>query len=539
MSERKVLCGWPLPRLRGVLSSLAGGVLCLSATACVPPSRGLPDVYVGLPPVPAAANQLASKPRVVPPGPLKLTVRDAELMGLEGNESLSVQRLNPRITKTGEDIQRAVFDPVLSADVSASASRSPAAAGGHTVFHSFAAGLGISKFFPTGTTVDLNVDTTVSSSTGTQRQYATGPTLTVTQALLRGIGVNVNLASLRQAEIDTRSSEYELRGFAETLLADIENTYWDYALAVRQIEIYESSLKLAEQQLSDTNERIRVGVLAETERAAAEANVALQQQGLIDARSSLKTTRLALLRLLNPGGGELWQREVALLDQPVVQNEDLGSVEQHVAVAMRMRPDLNQARLLIRRDDLELVKTKNGLLPVMNLFVTMGGTGYARSFGGSVENLDDRNYSASAGLSFEYALGNRNARAQHERAQLSRRQAADALRNTVQLAEVDVRSAFIEVNRSIEQVAATAASRKLQEETYRAETEKYRVGKSTSFLVAQAQRDLLSAQIAEVQAAVAHIKSLVSLYQLEGSLLERRGISAPGRNPEPSIVPEN
>jgi outer membrane protein TolC len=42
--------------------------------------------------------------------------------------------------------------------------------------------------------------------------------------------------------------------------------------------------------------------------------------------------------------------------------------------------------------------------------------------------------------------------------------------------------------------------------------------------VAQAQRDLLVSQIAEVEAIVNYRIALVRLYLAEGSLLERRGI---------------
>ncbi len=97
--------------------------------------------------------------------------------------------------------------------------------------------------------------------------------------------------------------------------------------------------------------------------------------------------------------------------------------------------------------------------------------------------------------------------------------------------ELDVRTAFIEVNRTREQISATAATRKFQAEKLRAETEKFRVGRSTSLLVAQVQRDLLFSQIAEVRGVANYLKALVELYRLEGSLLERRGISAPGREP--------
>jgi outer membrane protein len=97
--------------------------------------------------------------------------------------------------------------------------------------------------------------------------------------------------------------------------------------------------------------------------------------------------------------------------------------------------------------------------------------------------------------------------------------------------EVDVRTVYIEVDRTKQQIAASSVTRKFDEEKLRTETEKLRVGKSTSFLVAQAQRDLLVSRIAEVRALANYLKALIDLYRQDGSLLERRRISAPGREP--------
>jgi outer membrane protein TolC len=114
---------------------------------------------------------------------------------------------------------------------------------------------------------------------------------------------------------------------------------------------------------------------------------------------------------------------------------------------------------------------------------------------------------------------------------LTREQAQKALDNLSQLVEVDVRTAYIEVNRTKQQIAASSVTRRFDEEKLRTETEKLRVGKSTSFLVAQAQRDLLVSRIAEVRALANYLKALIDLYRQDGSLLARRGISAPGREP--------
>ena len=501
---------------------------CVRYVPWLPTLAPLPEVSVGpsaappsVPPVPPAP------PAEQPKGPLEIGVRSAILVALENNPALKVERLNPLITRTSEDVERAAFDPVLGAEASASRQR-----GQTSRSWGLAAEAALAQRLPTGTSVELGASWTLADGTNyTDRSDTTRLGLSVTQALLQGAGVAVNLAGLRQARLDTLASHYELRGFAETLVSDVEKAYWDYALAQRQIEIYDGSLKLAEQQLSETKERITIGKLADTELAAAQAEVAQRREALIYARGELAKAHLRLLRLLNPQGAGLWSRGVVLQVQPTVPQTALEPVEDHVQLALKWRPDLNEAKLRILHGDLELVKTRNGLLPKLDLFMTLGKSGYAHSAGHSVGDLGGNAYDAMVGLSYEFPLGNRAAKAQHERATLTRQQLDEALANLTQLAQLDVRTAYIEVSRSREQVTATAATRSFREESLRAETEKFHVGKSTSLLVAQAQRDLVASQIAEVQAVVNLLKGLVDLFRVEGSLLERRGIAAPGREP--------
>jgi outer membrane protein len=476
-------------------------------------------------------------PRTLPPGPLKITVTEAILLCLENNRSLVVERLNPSIRQTFEDEERAVFDPAINSDVSAGRVKGKrlARSGSETEDFTTDAAEGIislEQYFPTGMTVGLEAGARMNdSSLYDDAFYSSRLGMTVTQALLRGYGTDVNLAQLQQARLDTRMSEYELRGFSEFLVAEVERTYWDYALARRQIEIVEESLKVAHQQLDETKELIAVGRLAKAEVAAVQAEVAAQEQALIEARANKESIHLQLLRLLNPGGPGIWQREIDLIHQPTLPEIQLEDVEPHVAVSMRMSPVLNEARLKILRGDLELVKTRSGLLPLMDLFITLGKSGYANSFGESVRDIREDSYDALAGVRFNYPVYNRNAEALHRRALVTREQAKKALENLSQLVEVDVRTAYIEVNRTRQQIAASSVTRMFDEEKLRTETEKLRVGKSTSFVVAQAQRDLLISRIAEVRALANYLKALIDLYRRDGSLLERRGISAPGREP--------
>lgn len=468
-------------------------------------------------------------------GSFEVNIEEAILLALENNRSLRVEQFNPPIQGTFEDQAQAVFDPVFDgrADYSRNKElfRSRTIPGGYDDTENLgAARVGVSKFFATGTTVDINVSGERSWSELYSDQYASRLGFSVTQALLRGAGTEVNLATLQQAQLATRISEYEFRGFAEALVATVEDSYWDYALAGRQIEIFEESLKVAEQQLREIEVMISVGKLAETEATAAQAEIAVQRQGLIAAKGTFETTRLRLLRLLNPQGPDLWDRTVKLRQEPRLPEAVLDPVKIHVDIALKLRPELNQAKLGVQSNNLEVVKTKNGLLPRMDFFISLGKTGYADSFGSSVSNFTDDYYDVLAGVTFQYPFRNRDARARHQRSTLTRDQSLEAVGNLEQLIEVEVRAAYIEVTTAREQILASRASRKLQEEKLRIETEKIRVGRSTSFLVSQAQRDLLSSQITEIRAVADYLKALVALYRLEGSLLERRGIDAPGRD---------
>jgi outer membrane protein TolC len=240
-----------------------------------------------------------------------------------------------------------------------------------------------------------------------------------------------------------------------------------------------------------------------------------------------------LLRLLNIPGENLWRREVVLVHEPTLPDIDVGASDPHVELALMRRAEINQARLSLQRGDLEVVETQNGLLPKMDLFIRLGKSGYADSFGESVGKLSGDNYDLMGGLAFELPIRNREAEARHRRSLLRREQAHKALDNLIQLIALDVRIAHIEVQRSKEQIAASRATRRFEAEKLRSETEKFRVGLSTGLLVAQAQRDLLASRINEVRSLADYLKALIDLHRTEGTGIERRGIIAPGAEPAP------
>ena len=466
-------------------------------------------------------------------GRLAVTVEEAVFLALQNNRALGVQLYRPLIAGTFVEQEKAVFDPSLFAEASGSREKSRQGTG-YLTAEGENYRLGLEQSLSTGTALELALEQRRNSSVGPLAyEQRAGSYLTLTQALLRGGSRAANLAAIRRAELESTASFYELRGFTEALVAEVENSYWNLVLAQSRIAIFAESLRVAEAQLSDVQRRIEVGTVPEIEVAAAEAELAFRRQGLIDGESRRDQARIDLLRLLNPlspgvdaARGGNWEIVVEPRDQPQRLELQPDPVAEHVALALDLRSDLEEARLRLQRGELDIVQTRNGLLPRLDLFLTLGKTGYADSFGSSWSDIGEGSgYGGSLGLRFDLKLGgNRAAGAAETRARAGLAQARASLDNLAQLVVADVRKAHLEAERAYAQIFASAERRRLQEKVLRVEQIKFEVGRGTALAVAQAQRDLLESQLSEVDSMIAHRQAIINLYRLDGSLLNRRAI---------------
>ena len=195
------------------------------------------------PPVPGASEPVTT---------FNLTVEAAIVMALEHNHSLLVEEVNPAIRQTQITQQRAAFDPALVGGFTRTDSRlerdlrvttttgipdvfgtgdlkikEPVQTNTDTRTDDLT--IGVKEHLPTGGDVSLTLGKTqvktrnTTSNLNLARSIDTDSdspnlSLTVTQSILKGAGLGVNLASLRQARIGRLSSDYELRGVAESLV---------------------------------------------------------------------------------------------------------------------------------------------------------------------------------------------------------------------------------------------------------------------------------------------------------------------------------
>lgn len=460
---------------------------------------------------------------------IEITLTDAINSSVNNNLALQLEKFNPEIRQAAVQEARAKFDGRISAyaNMSDRAAETVFQQGnvGSTKRNQSEVGLELENTHPNGSVTSVELATSRNRTHQSPNQFATSLRATLRQPLKRGAGREVNLVSIKRAELDLLWSEHELRAFVLNLVAQSENRYWQSYLALEEVEIVKESLRLAHRQYQDTMRRIEAGSIPESEEAAVAAELAMRQEDLINAESRAMTTNVELLRVMNPHANNFWRLSPILTQKPETGVDQPGTLNEHIALALELRPEIAQARLQVERDELEVIQTRNGTLPRLDFFVTLGKTGYANSFGGSNPRTGlSGNYDASTGLIYDVTPRRRANRAQEQRAELNLALRNKALLNMKQLIKEDVIKAFVEVNRAYRQIEATRATMKHQREKLRMEEVRFSVGKTTSFQVAQAQRDLTAAMLSEAKAVTGYINSLVGLYRADGTLLDRRGI---------------
>jgi len=170
------------------------------------------------------------------------------------------------------------------------------------------------------------------------------------------------------------------------------------------------------------------------------------------------------------------------------------------------------------------------------------------NFVGGIDNAlsqtFERDFPSERAGGFIYApMRNRQAQADYGIDQLTLRQSQLQLQQGLNQLIVDVSNGIVGVQQARIRYLAAVKSRGLEQQLLDAEQKKFSLGASTTFLVVQQQRDLATAESAEIAALVAYSNARVALDQTLGTTLEQNHVTIDeaerGRVARPSSLPEN
>jgi outer membrane protein TolC len=462
-----------------------------------------------------------------------ISLNDVVLCTVAKNLNIKLSDIANRIQHDEFHVQEGIFDLQISGGVSARSTDEPILVdtpGGTVKSNStnktVSANASVSQLLPTGGVVSLLFDDAriKNNNAGTvSPYYRASTTLSVTHPLLRNAGPLVTQSNIIISQYANQISASQFREQVMNQISVSMQLYFDLIYAVSNVDITRISLAQAQELLRVNNAKFSAGVLPELDVLQAQSDVALRQQGLIQALKQVDITSDQLRTQLaeisdNPDLG-LMPR-----DQPTVPEFQIDQT-QFLSEARRFRPELEQVRWTIEQSKLNLEVADNRTLPQLDAFADYGSIGANESWSKGVGDVyDDKNGNWQAGLSFNYPLQNRAARYRFHQAEKNLDASHLRLAQTEDVVTLEVLTGLRNVQTNLQQVALGRSTVEFNKSKVDTGQKRQAVGLATTFDVLAFQSDLATARINLLRAVVDYNKAIVQLEQAKGTLLNRFNI---------------
>lgn len=474
------------------------------------------------------ASALGLAAQTAAPASGTLTVDEAIKRALQRNFTLEAGRLSPQIAKDQIDIAQSAYLPTFSFSTSRGISRTTQ--DGTTPGTKVKTGdtrFSVSEVFQTGTTASVSTKldrTETSYLSAVNPAYNADLTVSVRQPLLAGAGLEVNRAPIKRAQLALERANLNYEADVLDIIQRTENAYYTLAYAREQLDVRNFSLALAQRLLDEAQTRRQTGVATDLDVLQADVGVANARRSVLLAQQDVKDSEESLLALI--GQFEL-DSAVGSVALPSAAPEIPTFASSYNAAKLH-QPDYIAAKLLLDQLQLDARVAKSNRLPDVSVGGAVGFNSYpsTRSYSSAVSSALDRDSNSwQLDLAVTLPWGQKADRARYRQALATVNQQEISVRALEQTIEVQVRAAVRAVETNTESVKIAAQARALSEKQYELEQARFTAGLSTSRRVLEAQNDLESAKVAELQSKVALRNSYTALYRLEGSALQRYGLT--------------
>jgi HAE1 family hydrophobic/amphiphilic exporter-1 len=492
----------------------------------------------------SAAAQDAPPKGNVTRGPMRLTLDDAVRLALQNNLDIAVDRFEPQAATQKAAQASAAFKPSF-ASVFASTHQVQAPANllvnaGGTTTDAFTSTLGVGQRLPwAGTTYSVGWNAVRTTTNSFFNSFSPGITSQLVVSFSQPLARDLSLDAARQQLIVTkRNQAITDTRFRETVvrtLADVKKAYWNLVAARALVDVQQKSLDLAKELVRTNTSRVEVGQSPPLDLLSAKAEQAQREENLVQANVAAKQTEDALrLLIFDPNDTSFWDVAVDPADTTPI-NVPVPDLDAIVKRALENRQDLIRARLDVANAETSVKYYKSQRLPDLRLQGSygasgLGGTRWIRTggfpgtiagsedtgFGTVLNQLFDRNWpNWSFGFSFSYPIGYSYEKAGLANARIQESQARLRLESAETKAVRQLRQAAWQLEATQKRIDTSRAAREFQAQRLDAEQKRYEVGMSTSFLVIQAQRDVVQASNNVLVAALEYVRAVIDFEALQ------------------------
>lgn len=451
-----------------------------------------------------AGVRLSSEPT---PKTLLLSLADAVFIGLRGNPSV-------RSAYAARASQR--FDLRVAEDTFTPHATLSGSAGGQQAAGALQGSAGLSPSVewvtPVGTVFNFTWDSDATRSSGLDRRSSVA-SLGFSQPLLRGAGLDVNMAPLRTARITEDLNQLHLRATVADTVTTIIAAYRMLLRAQESKVLADNAIARAQALVDVDQELIRAGRMAEVEIVQAQADVENQRISALQAEAQVDAARFALAALLDLDLGTSLVAREKLEPTPMSV-----PVEKALRIAFERRPDYLGQAFVIQQAKLGITVANDKLLWDLSLY----GTGrFGRQTTRSSQLSGPTNVSdATFGLQLNIPLNDlqRDQAALHASASLT--EESIQLKAIHKAVEQQVRTSVSGIDLSWRQLEIARRARALASDAVNLEKQKLNVGRSSNFQVQTLEASFRLAESQQLNATIDYLNALSVLDQQLGTTLD-------------------
>jgi outer membrane protein TolC len=475
---------------------------------------------------------------------LQLTIDEAVRRAVENNPDLAGVRFGTDVEEARVAQSESAYAPMFSTTIGASSNATPPSnfllgeRGVDTNDLFSSTGVRQRLAWGAGTwSVSWDTSRTTSDSplTSFDPSLQSGFQLAFSQPLWKDRKMDLARQQTIVSRRNLESAELRVRESMVQTTAAVKQAYWTLKATRANVTVQQRSLELAEELVRQNKARVDIGQTPPLDLLQAQAEVAQRRENLIRANAAAGDAEDRLRRLImDPADASFWRTRLDPTDEPAAGGA-LPDVDAIAAGGFAGRYDLARAQKDVENLATAVEFFDDQKLPDVRLETSfrssgLGGTRFLRSggFPGTITGSVDRGYGSvlgdmfgstyptwSVGLTVNYSLGRSYEEAGQARAQIERRQAVQRIAGLqLQIAET-LRQAARQVHSTAERIEAARAGQAVARQRLDVEQRRFEVGLSTSFLVTQAQRDLLQTEVNLLQATLDHQSALVSYEALQ------------------------
>jgi outer membrane protein TolC len=487
-----------------------------------------------------------------------LTLNEAIRLALQKSDALLIERESLEAATSAVSGAHGAYDPQLDVDGSWSQSRQPANSSfsgaplGQLApeVKSTGAGVQLHQLLPTGGALSLRArgdrETTDGIYATLSPAYQTQVGVELRQPLLRDLSIDSARLSVRVARAGRRGAAASLRQSQMETVAAVEQVYWSLVAARLDVGVREEAVRLAQEQLTETQARAESGASPETELAQPRAELERRRGELLAAQETVARTENRLKLLVLGDDDALWASRITPADSAAADVVPV-DVEASVQKALSSRPELDAAQSVVEQRRAETSFARNGVWPRLDAVVSYDRFGLAGSrnpagpdadipaelngtLGDSFQTLGDGDFHETrVALVLGLPIGNRTARSAAEVARRGERQAEADLTRVRKAIRAEVLDAAAAIETTSQRIEAARSAREAAEVQLSSEKDRFATGLSTNFLVLTRQNDLSRARLDEISALTDYRLARSEMARATGSLLEERGIPSEGK----------